>query len=110
MRPVHPTDLVGTFLLKDNWACGRLSLKSDHTFHQELARGCGSTAVTINGKWAVNIEGDSVETLSLTPFLNKGKNGEVQSFSFSDLTVNRLRWGPVRIVIDPDAGTGYDKQ
>jgi hypothetical protein len=110
MRPVQSTELVGTFLMKNDWACGQLSLYADHTFHQELSRGCGANAVTTNGKWKVNLEGGSVGTLSLTPFLGKGEDGEVKSFGFSDLVVNRLKWGPVRIVIDPDAGTSYNKQ
>jgi hypothetical protein len=110
MRPVQQTELVGTFLMKSEWACGRLSLNADHTFHQELSHRCGSNIINTNGKWKVNLEGGSVGTISLTPFLSKGKDDEVKSFEFSDLTVNRLRWGPVRIVIDPDAGTSYDKQ
>lgn len=110
MRPVQPTDLIGIFQMKNSWACGKLLLNADHTFHQELSRGCGTAPITTNGRWTVNLEGDSVGTLSLKPFLGKGKNDEVQSFEFSDLTVNRLRWGPVRIVIDPDAGTSYDKK
>jgi hypothetical protein len=109
MGPVQQRDLVGSFQMKSSWACGRLSLNADHTFHQEVSRGCATNVITENGKWTVSLEGDNVETLSLTPFLSRGEKDEVQSFGFSDLAVTRLKWGPVRIVIDPDAGISYNK-
>ncbi|HEY6446714.1 MAG TPA: hypothetical protein VIY53_09665 [Acidobacteriaceae bacterium] len=103
--------MVGRFATNDKWACGKLTLNADHTFHQEISKGCGANHVDINGKWSVDRHGGSVVTISLTPFLGRNPDtGEVESFGFSYFTVNRLKWGPVRIVIDPDAGTSYDKQ
>jgi hypothetical protein len=109
--PVRETDVVGSFVMKSNWACGNLTLKADHTFQQELSKGCSAARANITGKWKVDLDNASVVTISFTPFLGRNpENDQVQSFGFTDFTVSRLKWGPVRIVIDPDAGTSYDKQ
>jgi hypothetical protein len=50
-------------------------------------------------------------TISFTPFLGRNpENDQMKSLGFTDFTVNRLKWGRVRVVIDPDAGISYDKQ
>jgi hypothetical protein len=46
-----------------------------------------SKVIAAGGNWKVYLEGDSVATISISPFLNKGEDGDVTSFGFSDLTV-----------------------
>lgn len=109
--PVKEMDVVGSFVMKSNWGCGNLTLNADHTFKQELSKGCGAVRLNITGRWKVDLESANVVTISLTPFLGRNpENDQVKSFGFTDFTVNRLKWGPVRVVIDPDAGISYDKQ
>jgi hypothetical protein len=109
--PVKDGDLVGSFRMNSKWACGNLKLSSDHTFHQDLSKGCGANHLYNTGTWKVDLENDKVITISLTPFLGRNPdNDEVETFGFTDFTVNRLKWGTVKIVIDPDAGISYDKQ
>ena len=71
---------------------------------------CNTSPLLIDGQWKLDLHGSDVDSVSLVPFLGLDDRGELKKFGYSDLSVRKQRWNPIRIVTDPDAGEGYEKR
>jgi|GEM_PF-4357289 len=107
-RSVQSKDMIGSYQLKAEWGCGSILLREDNTFHQEVKLGCSQSSQTIDGVWTP--DGSSISKVTLKPFWNHDSTGTLKRYEYDDLPVEQSLWGPLRIIVNPDAGFSYEKQ
>ncbi len=107
-RNVSQEDLVGTYQLKATWGCSELLLYLDHTFQQQVERGCsGKATSTINGTWSTEFHGRSVGRVEFRPFINVTDRSDLSQHQYDYLPVKTSLWGGILLEADSDAGVSY---
>jgi len=105
---VESNEMIGVYKLRANWGCGTLTLRSDHSFRQEVTDGCSGQAKVLKGSWSW--DNASVSKVTFKPFLDHESEGFLKQYEYDDLPVEQPPLSPIRIVVNPDAGFSYDKQ
>ena len=106
--PVPKSELLGTFWLDAEWGCGTMILRSDSTFREEVSFRCVQPTRVLEGKWSTDSE--MATRIHLSPFLSAEINNKLQEVGYLDTGVDKLSMGRLRIMLDPDAGSGWIKK